>query len=116
MVLGQAQHLADRGGEQRRGQGEGGGGACQQGEDSHQVYELPPEPVYPAAQKGAAGFRVFLLVSSPHMEHKAKGDCQNQIKAPGDRSPVEKRVGGGPVLHIPHLGDPGFSRVQDPFT
>ncbi len=50
------------------------------------------------------------------MEHKAECHGQHHVETPGDRPPVKQGVGGSPVLHFSHLGDAGFSRVEDPLA
>ena len=50
------------------------------------------------------------------MDHKAECNRKHDIKAPRDRSPVEKRVGGRPFLHAAHHFHLRLIGIQRPFA
>ena len=52
---------------------------------------LPQTPSTPLSKKRPACLGVLLFVPLAHMEHKAKGHSQNDVKAPWDGTPVEQR-------------------------
>ena len=108
--------MADGHGEQWRCQGKGSSSSCKQGKDCQQVDQFSPEAIHTASKERTAGFRVFLFVTFADMEHEAEGRGQYQIEAPRDRTPVEQRIGGSPVLDTAHLADPVFACIQNPFT
>ena len=89
MGLRDGKHPADGRGKKRGRQGKGGRRSRQQGKDSTEVDKPAGETVHFTPKQGAAGFGIFLFGSFAHMEHKAKGNCQNQVKTPGNRTPVE---------------------------
>lgn len=81
-----------------------------------QVDHTPQNSIYPASQQGAAGFREFLLITAADMDHKAECNREHDIKAPRDRSPVEKRVSGRPFLHAAHHFHLRFIGIQRPLA
>lgn len=50
------------------------------------------------------------------MDHKAECNREHDIKAPRDRSPVEKRVSGRPFLHAAHHFHLRFIGIQRPLA
>ena len=50
------------------------------------------------------------------MEHETKGHGQNDVKAPGNRTPVEQRIGGRPVLHGSHVRNVRLAGVEHPLA
>ena len=50
------------------------------------------------------------------MDHKAKGHRHHHIKAPGNRPPVEQRIGGSPILNRAHGSQVRLPSVQHPLA
>ena len=50
------------------------------------------------------------------MDHKPKSHSQNNVKTPGDGTPVEQWIGGGPLLHSTHHLDLRLVGIQRPFA
>lgn len=76
----------------------------------------PKTPSTRLPSRGAEGFREFLLITAADMDHKAECNREHDIKAPRDRSPVEKRVSGRPFLHAAHHFHLRFIGIQRPLA
>ena len=102
-ALRNAGHIADGTCQKRCRQGEGCGGSGEEREDCDQVDQLSGPAIHTVSQNRTAGFGVFLAGAFADMEHEAERCGQHQIKAPRDRSPVEQRVSGSPLMYRSHF-------------
>ena len=60
-------------------------------------------------------FRIFLSISFSDMKHKAKSNCQHQIKSPWNKAPVKQRIYTCPILNTSHLCQMRIGCIQYPF-
>lgn len=112
----QTKHPTECSGKQRRCKRKRRRCARNQCKNRSQVDHTPPNSIYSASQQWTAGFGELLLITATDMDHKTKRNRKHDIKAPRDRSPVEKRICGCPFLHTAHYFDLRLIGIQRPLA